>query len=390
MNAFRAFVTALCLFACTCAGALTWARHHAVVSPDAYAVETAEYKSVSYAGLTGNMQENMIPVFGSSEFQHGAQSFYHPARLFADSDFTPMLIGAGYYQSLSHALTLAAIEDSMQERKAVLILSPQWFRKTGVVDQAYISRFSEILYQNMLQNDALSQETKEYISRRTEKLLAPDESTLERIRRDEASLWKKEASREDRTLEAIWIKLLEKKDTFTVAVMEALSGIHSQEPHNASTKRGREPDWEQLLALAEETGRKENTNPFWIDDKSYEKLLPVLPSKKGMNADAKKGYQTGPEFDDLRCFLTVCRETGVQTMLVLVPVNGYYYDYTQFPQSAREAYYEKIRQIAAEYETKIADFSKEEYTHYFFEDRVHLGKVGWIYVNQAIYDFYKS
>lgn len=67
-----------------------------------------------------NMSENGYPIFGSSEFQHGKENFYHPSQVFSGTDFQPMLIGAGYYQSLSHAITLASIEDSMKVQKAAL------------------------------------------------------------------------------------------------------------------------------------------------------------------------------------------------------------------------------------------------------------------------------
>ena len=133
-----------------------------------------------------------------------------------------------------------------------------------------------------------------------------------------------------------------------------------------------------------------NTNDFYIKDEAYKRLKPYLPLKKDMNADAEKGYQTGPEFDDLECFLKVCSQTGITPMLVLLPVNGYYYDFTAFPQSARQAYYKKIRGIASEYGAILADYSGEEYTRYFFEDRVHLGQKGWVMVSEKIYQFYKG
>ena len=87
---------------------------------------------------------------------HGSDTAYHPAQVFAGSDFHPMLIGAGYYQSLSHATTLASIAEGMTVKKAALILSPQWFRKTGVVDQAYASRFSETHYAAAMANEDLN------------------------------------------------------------------------------------------------------------------------------------------------------------------------------------------------------------------------------------------
>lgn len=151
-----------------------------------------------------------------------------------------------------------------------------------------------------------------------------------------------------------------------------------------------EPDWAALLEQAEADGEKENQNEFFIDDCSYKKLAPQLPAKKGKDSDAVNGYQNSPEYDDLRCFLQVCTELDITPMLVILPVNGFYYDFTGFPQEARQNYYQNIRDVAAEYGAEVADFGGEEHTKYFFEDRVHIGKKGWVMVNESIYRFYQE
>ena len=383
MKRFCAFWTAVVLFLCTVLGVHLYTGIRISADPDAYASWTDEAKSQSYFGMTQNMQENTIPVFGSSEFQHGRGTPFHPTNLFAGTGFSPMLIGAGYYQSLGHAVTLAALESSMHTRKAVLILSPQWFRKTGVVPQAYMSRFSELLYRKMLGCPKLSEETREYICERTHLLLEGDDSTLRRICRAE------ELASGDcggpGLQDVLWKSFLEEKDRVSVALKEEAAGIHGKT--EGSGKELREPDWQSLEKEAEAQSLKEEQNPFYIEQKSYEKLVPYLKKKRGMNRDAAGGYQKGPEFGDLECFLKVCRDTGITPMLVLVPVNGYYYDFTEFPSSARQAYYEKIRKIAEKYDARIADFSGEEYTRYFFEDRVHLGRKGWVKVCEEIWRF---
>ena len=388
MERIKGFLIALVLFVLTAAGFHFYAEARTEKDPEGYALWTWEEKSLSVAGLTGNLKGNMIPVFGSSEFQHGNDTPFHPCRLFKGSGFTPMLIGAGYYQSLSHAVTLAAIAESMPVKKAVLIVSPQWFRKTGVVDQAYTSRFSQRIYQEMLLNEDLTQQTKDYIRTRTAKLLKGDAQTLSRILLDEEVLIGNEAGPAGKLQQALWEAFLKEKDRVSIAFRIRAAQLTGKYPSRDESAAGSgEPDWAGLLKLAEEAGQKENTNPFFIGDKSYKRLLPVLDLKKGMNADADRGYQTGPEFADLECFLDVCKETGTEPMLVLIPVNGYYYDFTEFPASARQAYYEKIRTIAQEHGAAVADFSGEEYTKYFFEDRVHLGKKGWVKVSEAIYRF---
>ena len=399
MEKMKAFLLALALFLLTVTGIHIAAGRGVNTDPVFYSGWTDEAKSLSYVGLTLNMQTNMIPVFGSSEFQHGMDTSFHPAAVFRGSDFHPMLIGAGYYQSLSHSVTLAAIEKSLSCRKAVLLLSPQWFRKTGVLPQAYLSRFSEILYGKMLENDALSEKTKDYISDRTCLLLQKDSQTLARAAKRKASVDGNVLPWYEAFLERLWDSFLTEKDSVTIAFRQktAKTRLEKEESARPSQEGGQSvdaaagsPDWEALKKAAIAAGDAENQNPFYIDDKAYQRLKPYLPGKKGMNASAKGGYQYGPEFEDLSCFLSVCEETGIEPMLVILPVNGYYYDYTEFPKTAREAYYTKIRQIASQYQVRTADFSDQEYTRYFFEDRVHLGKIGWVMVNEAIYQFFKE
>ena len=381
MDKIKAFFLAFLLIAATAAAGHFLPRYFVGTSPDAYALWTSEAKASSYEGLVNNLTDQMTVVFGSSEMQHGDGTLFHPSSLFQDTVFKPMLIGAGYYQSLSHAITLAAIEKEMPVRKAVLILSPQWFRKTGVLPQAYVSRFSELMYLHMLSNESLSETTKAYLSERTHLLLQDDERTLRCVDRDEAVLWKGLPNRSESLSQKIWTGFLAERDYFSIWLRQFMIPQKNKKPVES------EPDWEAYLSLADELGEKENNNVFYMQQESYERLLPYLEIKRGMNADATGGYQYGPEFTDLGIFLQVCRETGIEPLLVIVPVNGYYYDFTEFPASARQAYYEKIRGIAADTGASLADFSSEEYTPYFFEDRVHLGKKGWVKVSEAIYRF---
>ena len=387
MKRMKAFLAALLLFAATVAGCHGYIIGRVAVDNPRFSTWSEEEKGKSRAGIMENMNEGSFPVFGSSEFQHGVGEGYHPDDVFAETRFNPMLIGAGYYQSLSHAVTLASIEPSLTKRKAVLILSPQWFRKSGVIDQAYASRFSETHYAGMLMNDKLSDETKEYISKRTQELLQVDQTTLEHVVRHESVLWKQDGALADRLIEQFWNAFLQEKELFSMAALEDVSGIRTG---SGIPEQEKEPDWESLLAQAETQGEKENQNQFYMNDTSYKRLEPHLKEKEGKDSDAVNGYQNSPEYDDLRCFLQVCRELDVEPMLVLLPVNGYYYDYTGFPREARQGYYEKIRAVASEYGAKVADFSDQEFTKYFFEDRVHIGKKGWVMVNESLYEFYQE
>lgn len=402
MRRVKAFLAALLLFLVTVGAGHLYVSGRTAVDPETFGTMPSEKKGLLRTALLSNLTEDSLPVFGSSEFMHGEDTPYHPAQVFAGTEVSPVLIGAGYYQCLSHAITLASIEEGLENRRAVLILSPQWFRKTGVVDQAFASRFSETHYANMIANEKLSGETKQYISDRTEKLLKVDEKTQKRVQRYDEVLWKQQGSWLESLREEGWTAFLEEKELFETALLDgqmkqqakAAAGQTETETAKAAAAEtaasAAGPDWDALYALAEKQGTEENQNPFYMDADRYEQLKPHLKKKKGINSDAVKGYQTGPEYDDLRCFLTVCQELGIEPMLVIVPVNGYYYDYTGFPKEARQKYYAKVREIAEEFGARVADFSDCEYTKYFFEDRVHLGKKGWLMVNESLYEFGKE
>ena len=66
-----------------------------------------------------------IPVLGSSELSAEDDIAYPPALFHSgNSDFNMILIGRGNIQSLLHTINLGAMEDSVENRKVVLILSP--------------------------------------------------------------------------------------------------------------------------------------------------------------------------------------------------------------------------------------------------------------------------
>ena len=331
------------------------------------------------------MSKDTILVLGSSELRRGTKMSTHPVNLFKDNSLSMMMVGAGYYQSLFHAAELAAVEDGMQKRKAVLILSPQWFTKTGVLAPAYASRFSEENFIAMLQNKKLSRETKEYLLSRSKKLLSGDPKTLERVEKYERVFLEKNASFYDRNYVNFYRKFLAEKSKISIYAAAKVKGVASYDP--ARTGSPGEPDWEKYSELAEKEGKASaGKNPFYVSDRVYKKkLLPQLEKKK--DSETNSSYAVSPEYDDLKCFLQVCRETGIKPMLVIMPVNGYWYDHVGFPKKERQAYYENIRALAEEYGAELADFGGDEYTHYFFLDKVHLGWKGWLAVDESIYRF---
>ena len=81
---------------------------------------------------------------------------------------------------------------------------------------------------------------------------------------------------------------------------------------------------------------------------------------------------------------------GIQTQVIILPVSGYWYDATGMPRANRDLVYQKIVKSAADYGAKCVDLSAHEYTPYFMADVYHPWSLGWTYISEAIYDFYKD
>jgi D-alanine transfer protein len=147
------------------------------------------------------------------------------------------------------------------------------------------------------------------------------------------------------------------------------------------------PDWDAYLAEATQVGQAACTNnDYGIKDYYYSEYVePYYASWQDRYSNWELSHSK--EYDDLELFLRVCQESDIDPLIIIVPVNGPWYDYTGFKKSERDDYYQRIRTICDNYNVEYADFSDKEYETYFLGDAMHLGWRGWVYVEQAIYNF---
>ena len=109
--------------------------------------------------------EDTLLVMGSSEFNPSSSiemnSF--PLTLYKreNYDFNLVLLGQGHTQSLWHAIELGAIADNIQNKKVVLIVSPQWFTEGGIAPEGFASLFSSKTYYEALKNEKISKAGKD-------------------------------------------------------------------------------------------------------------------------------------------------------------------------------------------------------------------------------------
>lgn len=99
-------------------------------------------------------------------------------------------------------------------------------------------------------------------------------------------------------------------------------------------------------------------------------------------------YFSQQEFEDLELMLDVCREAGIEPLIVIQPVKGRAYDQTIYTHEVREAYYTTVRAVCDRAGVEVADFSSYEYDPLFLRDYSHPSAYGSALYSQALYDFW--
>lgn len=332
-------------------------------------------KSSSVEFVRACMGDDGLLVLGSSEFSTPATSVPQiPAQVFGVHNFgvRPMLVGEAFDQCLWHSMALGALaKDGLPRNKVVLIVGLGQYTDGGLDASSFATRFSYDLYRQFCENEAIGEQTREYVRRRLAEQ-GVDQTT---------------------------IRAGSPTDPVTAIDKVVLSGmgeLRLRQELGDVRSRGiplaagpvEQPDWDALRAQAlADAQAMSTTNDWGCEDKFYTtQLAPALDGLAG--ARAEETYTNTPEYDDLDCFLDVCDACGVQPMVMIEPELGPYYDHIGISADTRNAAYQRIRDVVASHPSaRLADFSDREYERYFLFDIVHFGWTGWIDAQHAIYDF---
>lgn len=390
MKKIIAFAVAVVLFLMTCVGIKLYLKQNISENRNGLIYYGPDNRNFCKTAMEEVLTKSgdVIPVFGSSELWVSDDNAY-PLSLFqnGNSDFNMILIGRGYMQSLHHAMNIGAMANIIPDKKVVLILSPQWFATSQLTSDAYVSRFSERMYVEFLKNPDISHRIKSSVTERLKTLLVADPPQLKRVEKYE-DIHVKHSPNILRYLEmSAYDAFMDMKQMYT---LNQDINLQNFEKNSTTSVKIENIRFDKLMGKAVDAGKRESTNnEFYIYDEYYDTYIRDWQDAK-KNSELNSSYLESPEYGDLRLFLDICKETGVEPLIINIPVNGRWYDWTGFPKEERAAYYQKIRSICEDYHVQIADFSDKEYEEYFLKDIMHLGWKGWVYLDEAIYHFYKE
>jgi D-alanine transfer protein len=234
----------------------------------------------------------------------------------------------------------------------------------------------------MMENPNITAATKKKIAARAEKLLSVDTAEQRHIQRcDRVCVGTREFG--DKLLYNLRKAFVLEKDRQGMILAMKAAGMYNAPKtgiNHAPIK------WNVLMQGAGVEGRlRSGNNPFFIKNSYYNNRLKGTPRNH-----YNSSYTYSKEYGDYELFLEVCKETNIKPMVVIIPVNGRWYDHIGFKKSERQKYYNKVKKIAKSYGAVVDDCSGREYQKYFLEDSIHIGWEGWVKVSEDIYKFAKQ
>lgn len=325
-----------------------------------------------------------VPFFGSSEWTR--LDSMHPSVLSEayHRSYTPFLLGLSGAESLTHYFGMQQIKPELKNKKAVFVISPQWFIKMGQNKNAFNFYYASDQGYHFLEY-AKNTEEDRYAAKRFLDM-APNNSLVKFM--DKIAKGEKLSQ----------LDLLQIKIRKTLAVHEDALFARFQFSNNfdkiikPEAKSLPQPyNLGKLHKKAIELGEKRTSNnDFEISNEFFsDRIKKNLPKLK--NSQRHFSYVKSPEYNDFQLLLSEFASNHTDVMFVIPPVNGKWQEYTGLSQKMYETTVDKIRyQLYSQGFTNITDLSKDGNKPYFMQDTIHFGWTGWLTLDHHINHFLTS
>jgi D-alanine transfer protein len=327
---------------------------------------------------------DVLTLYGTSELIRRIRGRASVFFRHAPTGFTVDPIGRPGAVSLVTAEKIAAYGPEARGRKVAICLSPSSFYVTTERSQAYAANFSPLQAREALANPRLSRKLRCELAERM--LEYPETLRTQPLLRH--SIRRQLAHRlGDRLREAAFGPLC-----------KAENGLLQVQDHLQVAQYL----WENRNSLGR-PGTKEKPLDWDEDLQAYERRTPTFHIPTGKHAVGasttawwKKGgfrniLETSPEWDDFDLLLRVSRESGVDVLVLCIPMNGIYMDQVGAPAESREPFYSRLEQICRKRKVALVDFREHEYDPKFFLDtHDHLSPKGWLHIDRTLDEFFHN
>ncbi len=335
------------------------------------------------------LENDDLMLLGSSELSSKVPQ--NPINIFPfnGANYDVSTFGVAHVQDLQHATMLGGSNKCNENSKVALVVSLQWFcDKDGIKTDNFISGFSEQQFYQFLNNPKISQKNKMYLAKRVSGLLKSADTFQEEKCYADGFIGETFSQKAKHSLTLPYFKvkgqLTEIKDK--LATIKELKKL----PVKSNVDKVKEIDFEKEYITAEEQGLAAVTNNrFNVDDSYYDKYLRDRDAKLE-NTCKDVDVTDSVEFDDFKFFLSVCEDLKIKPYIILMNVNGWYYDYTGISENERTEFYNKLENITRDEKFDVLNLQKHEYEKYYLKDVMHLGWKGWLNVSEEMSKYFKD
>lgn len=355
-------------------------RENAVSLTD-NSIKNGQIKSQAFT----DKSKHFVPFFGSSEWSR--MDSMHPSVLAEkyNRSYIPYLVGKRGTQSLTHYFGFQQMTSYMENKKAVFVISPQWFTARGTNGQAvqkYLSNSQVINF--ILQANPKDKEAQVAAQR----LLLLNPSVV-------YSSYLKKISH-GQQISSIKLNYLKSFAFFSQKAEVAfsqLSGsdIYSQRIYPRLKGLPKQFSYTDLTNLAVQRGKvATSNNAFRINNSFYNgRIASNLKRLKGFQS--KESYIVSPEYTDLELVLSQFAKHNVDVMFVITPVNKEWAAYTGLDLQKYQDAVQKMKfQLRSQGFNHITDLSQDGGKPYFMSDTIHLGWLGWLAFDKEVKPFLES
>ena len=239
---------------------------------------------------------------------------------------------------------------------------------------------------------SIPDEVKEYVAVRSEKLLKSNHKTLLDIKLANRIQIRHSSGLFTRAAYCLNQYLAANKDKASVGIATLAMKAHMTKtmPDNTLAKGNfTNMDWQEMQWRAVDSSFWHSDNPFDMNEKKWRAKYKKIYRNKDLIFN-QAICEDSPEFEDLRAFLEVCRSGGIELKLIILPVNGKWYDFIGTTSDMRCKVSNKIMEMANEFGVEAADLTSHEYDDFITRDAQHPWNLGWVLINEEIYKFCKN
>lgn len=333
-------------------------------------------------------EDGDLILLGSSELSSSVEQNPINVFPFKGAEYDISIFGRAHTQSLQHSTILSNTKDIGDKDKVAIIVSSQWFeRYDGIDGDNFSVNFSELQFYNFFNNEKISKENKLYYAERMSSLLGQSgKFTEERIY---AGLYSR-----DNFISKSLLGLLKPYYNLKEYMLETKDKVQTIKILKAADEKKKidlkDINWTEEEIRAEEiASSKVTNNDIYVEDDYYDTYLrDRYESLKDTWTEVD--LNNSKEIRDYEFFLDVCNEMNVKPLIILMPVNGLYYDYLGLTADKRTEFYNNIEEKSREKGFDVLNLQNKEYEKYYMFDVMHLGWKGWLEINEEMYKYFKD